>query len=398
MPTRKLTDSYIRNFENPAKRTEVYDTLVTGFAIRITKNGTRSFIYRYRFGGKVKRYTLGRYPKLGLSAARDDARELAYKVSKGFDPIMEVKDRIQDSEYTISDLADYFKKRYLPLKAKSTQKTYKSRIDSSIVPALGHIPVKLLSKRHIVKFLEKIAFDDDQRTNSNRTRAVLSSMFSFAVEKDLVDFNPVRSVKKLAKENTRDRIYSDEEIQSLWMAFEVQREPVRSLLKMLLLNGQRLTETREMKWSQINDDVWTLAQTNTKNSLTHLIPLSDLSIEILDSLKSYSGKAEYVFLAPRIGKGAIPSLSRVPYRIRDISGIEDFRFHDLRRTVGTNISRFNYSRVVAGKILNHQQLAGDSHVTAIYDRYNYMDEKKEALQCWADHLKSLINGEGQLIK
>lgn len=393
MPTKRLTDTFIRNFINPTSRVEFYDTLITGFAVRITEKGTKSFIYRYRYGGKVKRYTLGRYPKISLTIARDEARELAYKVSKGYDPLMEVKRRVDDSKYTISDLAEYFKKRYLPLKKKSTQATYKSRIDSSIVPALGHLPVKSITKAHIVEFLEKIAFDNGQITNSNRTRAVLSSMLSFAEQKDLIIYNPVRAVKKLGKEKTRDRIYSDDEIRVLWNAFEFQREPVRSLLMMLLLNGQRLTETRTMTWRQINNGIWTLPQGNTKNSLTHMIPLSDLSLETLESINSFSGKSEYVFLAPQKRDRPIPHVGKVPERIRKITGISDFRFHDLRRTVGTNISRLNYSRVVAGKILNHQQLAGDSQVTAIYDRYSYMDEKKEALQCWADHIKSIVNPE-----
>ncbi|MEQ8884145.1 MAG: site-specific integrase, partial [Balneola sp.] len=156
------------------------------------------------------------------------------------------------------------------------------------------------------------------------------------------------------------------------------------------LNGQRLTETRIMRWDQINNNIWTISKESTKNSHTHMIPLSDLSLETLESLKEYSGKSDFVFLAPRKRDRPIPSVTTVPERIREISGVADFRFHDLRRTVGTNISRFNFSRVVAGKVLNHQQLAGDSQVTAIYDRYNYMDEKRDALQCWADHLKTLI--------
>jgi integrase len=390
MPTRKLTDSFIRNFKNPDKRVEIYDTLITGLAIRITASGNKSFVYRYRLASNVKRFTIGQFPKISLSGAREEAKELSYKIAKGVDPTIEVKNRIRESEYTISDLADYFKKRYLPLKKKSTQRTYKCRIDSSIIPKLGQIPLKSLSKAHIIEFLEKIAFDDGQLINSNRTRAVLSSMLSFAVQKDLIDYNPVKSIKKLARERSRDRIYSDNEIRILWGVFETQREPVQSLLKMLLLNGQRLTETRITRWDQINNNIWTISKESTKNSHTHMIPLSDLSLETLESLKEYSGKSDFVFLAPRKRDRPIPSVTTVPERIREISGVADFRFHDLRRTVGTNISRFNFSRVVAGKVLNHQQLAGDSQVTAIYDRYNYMEEKRDALQCWADHLKTLI--------
>lgn len=67
----------------------------------------------------MKRYTIGKYPKISLSDARNEAKELSYKISKGIDPILEVKNRISDNDYTIKDLADYFKKRFLPQKKES---------------------------------------------------------------------------------------------------------------------------------------------------------------------------------------------------------------------------------------------------------------------------------------
>lgn len=85
----QLNDLYIRNYNDPDKRIEIYDTLTSGLAVRITPRGSKSFVYRYQFKSKVKRYTIGgRYPKVGLARARQLAGELAEKVANGIDPMV----------------------------------------------------------------------------------------------------------------------------------------------------------------------------------------------------------------------------------------------------------------------------------------------------------------------
>src|SRR5699024_10313613 len=91
MPKMKLTDPFIRNHPAPEKRTEIYDKHTQGLAVRITKTGSKSFVYRYRFNDKVRRFTIGQYPKMSLAEAREEVGELSYKVNNGTDPLEEKK-------------------------------------------------------------------------------------------------------------------------------------------------------------------------------------------------------------------------------------------------------------------------------------------------------------------
>ena len=89
MANKNLTDPYIRNLKPPKKRTEIYDSLITGLAVRVTPTGHKSFVYRYRMKDKVKSYTIGSFPKIGLSTARDEAKKLWFDISNGSDPLAE---------------------------------------------------------------------------------------------------------------------------------------------------------------------------------------------------------------------------------------------------------------------------------------------------------------------
>lgn len=391
MPKQKLTDPFIKNLSKPEKRISYQDSLISGLTLRVSPGGTKSFYFRYSFAGEQKRYLIGHYPAIGLADARELTRGYAYKVSTGVDPAAEADQMLKNSQYRVSDLVEFYQSHYLSLKKESTQKSYSSRINKHIKPMLGDIPIKAVSKDHVRKLINKIAFTDGNPKNSNRVRAILSSIMEFALDQGLVDTNPVRDVKKVAPETARDRVYSDSEVKVLWNTFEMLGQPLEGYMKMLLLCLQRKTETRKMQWSHIENGVWTVGSASTKNSLPHTVPLSDLALEVLQELKQYAKKSDFVFKARQKKNSPIPHVSYAMKRVREISGVSDFRFHDMRRTAATNVVRVGYNRTIAGKIMNHKQLAGDNLITAVYTRYEYMEEKREALQAWADHIKNLLD-------
>lgn len=227
---------------------------------------------------------------------------------------------------------------------------------------------------------------------SNRLRAILSSMYSFGVNRGVVEYNPVRLVKPLAPEHQRDRVYSDEEIKIIWKRFELEVEPFRSVFKMLLVCGQRAGETRMAEWKHISDEnIWHIPAENTKANREQNLPLSEMAISILEEIKEITGNTDYVFASPRKKNEPIAWLQNASKRVRDNCSVNDFRLHDLRRTVASNLAKMGFDRTIIGKTLNHKGIAGDSMVTAVYDRYKYLDEKGEALKKWSEYLNRLIN-------
>ncbi len=391
MPKLELTDPFIKGHK-PTEKSEVQysDSKVSGLTLRVTQSGNKSFSYRYYINGREKRYTIGKYPTLKLAEARRVAREIAEKVSIGIDPQTE---KIQSrDDLTIKELSDEFKEKHLPSLKSSTQTDYKERIDNIIVPALGNIIARKIQPDDVLDLLEEIA--GRAPVQSNRIRAVLSSMYTFGQKRRYVKVNPILTIPKCGEENQRDRYYTEKEIRKIWAIVDGLDQPVNSLLKMLFITGQRLGETRMMKWEYIKDNVWTIPEELTKAKRTHTLPLPPLAVNILKNLQIYTGGSQYVFQSPLKEDQPITWIQWHARSIRDLGeekGVPDFRIHDIRRTVATYMAELEVNRTVLGKVLNHKQLAGDDQVTARYDRHDYMKEKRQALNQWAVKLQSIIS-------
>jgi integrase len=127
-----------------------------------------------------------------------------------------------------------------------------------------------------------------------------------------------------------------------------------------------------------------MSRSDTKNKQGHIIPLSTQAKSIVDHLLEQEG--EYLIKTGLIGDKAINGFSKIKRQIDRLSGVEDWRIHDIRRTASTNLTKLGIDRFIVQKILNHSEKGA----TKIYDRYSYMDEKREALQKWADRLDEIV--------
>lgn len=392
MPKETLTYAFLKNYKPLEKRVEIYDTEVDGFFVRISPKGRKTFCIAY--GSEGKRYTIGTFQNIGLADARSIAKELQLDIAKGKDPQAEkIAKRRAPKPKTVKDLAESFKSKHLPKLRKSTQDDYKRRIDKIIVPALGRLDVNSVSRYEVIELLEEIAEENEAPIQSNRVRAVLSSMYNFGINRGITEHNPVVAVKPLGKENKRKRVYEPDEIRAIWEAMDNQEEPFRSLFKMLLICAQRSGETRLMRWDEINEEIWTIPHDKTKAGREQKLPLPPMSKEILNDLQLISGKSDYVFESPVKRNEPIAWLQKVAGYVRKESKVDDFRLHDLRRTAASYMAESGIDRTVLGKVLNHKGLAGDNQVTAVYDRHEYLHEKLQALTRWNMLLEQILNKE-----
>jgi len=138
-----------------------------------------------------------------------------------------------------------------------------------------------------------------------------------------------------------------------------------------------------MRRSQLQEDVWYLKGKDTKNKQSTLVPLSRQAKEIINRLLDADG--EYLLKSGLIGDSQINGFSRAKEQMDKLSGVIDWRWHDLRAVVGTNITKLGYDQFLMKRIINHK----DNSVTAAYDLYSYLDEKRDALQKWADRLDEI---------
>lgn len=415
MPKKHLTDSFIKTLEAPKKRTEYYDQHlidtksntfkskgVKGLLLRVTEAGNKYFYYSYWYNGKSKRFKIGDYPNISLSDARQNARELAGKVNMGIDPQAEKNKRKHQSKpQTFKELAAEFKEKHLPTLRESTRIEYERIIDVELIPKLGKHSIEDISRNQIMSLLDAKAYGKDPApVMANRIRARLSKIYSFAISRGLIEVNPVSRVPKYKKTNKgeeveqrRDRYYKPDEIRELWEYFENWDEPTGSVFKMLLICGQRKTETMKMKWDDIQGDVWTIPASIAKNKDEHLVPLPEMALEVLEKMRSISGHSDYVFCSPKKQNEPIQWIKRAVSDIQNLSEVNDFRPHDLRRTFATYMTKLGVDRTVLGKVLNHKGLSGDGQVTAIYDRHSYMKEKRQAMKRWSHKLEQILEGK-----
>lgn len=377
------------------KRLDFYDTITAGLVLRVTEKGAKTFSYRYRSGSLTKRFTIGQFPNVTLAKARSEVIRLKSQILSGIDPQKErqIIKRAPDPE-TFMELCEEFKDKYLPQLRTKTRAEHTRIIDKELTPKFGNYPIKEITRNQIINLFDDISIKRKKPTQANRIRSRLHTIFNFAIERGLVDFNPVTSIKpKREGEQRGERFYTEVEITKLWQAFDELNEPAASILKMLMLSGQRKTETTRMRWKDIDNNTWTIPSFDSKSNRAHDVPLTKFSLELIEKLRPWTGRSEFIFASPVNDGNAISWLGRAQRNVRDKTGIEDFKLHDLRRTVATYMAKLKVDRVVIGKVLNHKGLSGDRSIIAIYDRFTYASEKREAMEKWHNELQKIIQGK-----
>jgi integrase len=214
--------------------------------------------------------------------------------------------------------------------------------------------------------------------------AAIRTMFTWAVQRDLLAASPVAGIKAPGKETERERVLADDEIVKVWTAAAKMGGVSGALIQCLILTAQRRDEVATMRWADLDLEarVWTLPREATKGDRSHQVPLSPLVIEILTALPR---TGVYVFASPR-GDRPISGYSKIKSRAEQLAGFDDWRFHDLRRSAGTGMARAGIAVSTISRVLNHKE----GGVTKIYNRYSYLDEKRHALETWARKVESLV--------
>lgn len=393
MPSKKLTDSFIRTVTPPKKkRDEYYDTIVKGLSLRVTKKGTKSFSYEYKgFDGSKKRLTIGAYGNITLKQARDKCREAKQKLIQGVDPKEEIDQNKKREFITMNELAKKYESEYLPTLSNKTQQEYKRYIQDRILKKFGNRNPNDISRLEIIEFLDRIAYTEGRKVTSNRVQATFSGLYTYGINKSLISEDPTKAITK-KEEKSKERVYTDNEVKSLWEFFSDMNKPTGDLYKILLLLARRKTEVMVAKWSHVDldEETWLFPKENVKTNTDLLLPLTDFSISILDDLRKYSGNSDYIFLSPVKINSPLTNDSYARKKVKEESEVSDFTPHDLRRTAITTLAKIRTPEHIAKKISNISQNTSDD-IFRVYNRYEYLEEMKEALTKYHDLTNKIIN-------
>ena len=185
----KLTDLTVRAIQDEGT---FIDTVVPGLQLRVRARGSKSWSLRYRKAGRRQRLTIGACPKLGLATARKAAEKKLADVAADGDPAAE-KGEERRAE-TFGELALLFLRYHASQKAGKTRREYERIIRHDLLPTLKNRKVKAINRADLVNLLDKIRHDRKSPVQANRTRALLSKLFNFSLERDLVDFSPCQGI------------------------------------------------------------------------------------------------------------------------------------------------------------------------------------------------------------
>ncbi len=388
--------------ETEVKSCDMREKSGNGFGVTIFPSGEKSFIYFYTFAGRKRRMTLGRYPHCSLANARSLHREALAILESGKDPASEKqteKINIRDAS-TIDGLID----EYIEKWAKPNKRKWKEderSLNKDIRPFWGKQKARDITRRDVVLLLDGVK-ERGAPVQANRLLACISKMFNFAIERDIVSSNPCAGVKRVVKENRRDRVLSEDEIRILWLGLEQaatqdnpkhqihMSEQTKLILKFQLTTAQRKGEVIASEWEEfdLNTRWWTIPAAKAKNNQTHRVPLSELALALLIEIKKLSGNSRFLF--PTKLKDTHIGATSIDHAVRrsTFDGVKPFTPHDLRRVADSFMTSIGIPRLIVSKILNHS----DQNVTSIYDRHSYDSEKHHALEAWAKKLKGIIYG------
>ncbi len=415
MPKVKLTARAIARKPPEIGVLELWDTVVPGLALRIGYGGARTYTVTTRIHGRQVRRKVGNTATHSLAEARQAAREVLIDAAKGKDTASREAKKTaaeqarREAERATANTFRSVAEAWLADTGKgggarlSSKRNILSQLEREVFPTLGAVPVLEIRRADVRDLVRALAIK--KPVAANRCLAILRRALSWAVSQDKLDANPAAGIDPPGEEKSRDRVLSNAEIAMLWPAFDQLGYPFGPVFQLLLLTGSRRNEVGGMKWSEIEGDTWLLPGERTKNARPHIVPLSSTAREILDHLPRFDG-SDYVFTSgrartrgengERVTDRPVSGWGRANERLDSMSGVTDWRLHDLRRTLVTGMNEaLNIEPHVVEACLNHLSGGAKAGVAGVYNRAQYLKQRKVALESWAQHIAGIVGGAAE---
>lgn len=384
------TDLFYRKLRPRKTLYEIQDDVISALWMRVSPKGKKTWNLRYKYEGNSRRMTLGHYPFISLSEARSKSHAALSSREHGHDPSRAARDAAlaRRAAPTFSDLLDEFERVELTGTLSGPERL---RIVKKDCSALMDRKAKDITRREIVLILDEVG--TRAPVLRNRIQSVLNRVFGFATERGILEMNPVTRIRHLP-ETSRSRVLSDAEIKALWNALESTETEIyiqtRLCIKAILLTGARPGEASGMRWDEISDGIWTLPAERTKTRTPVTRPVLPMLSEVLEKARQVSWVSPFVFASTRKADAPINpgATTKAILKHHAELGVEQpgYTAHDLRRTFRTRLAALGISEVVSEKLLGHS-LGG---VLAIYNRHDYLPEKRQALALWENELKRIL--------
>jgi integrase len=389
-----LTTKSVENLKSGTDRQEIPDGGCRGLYLVAQPSGARSWAIRFRLDGKPAKHTIGSYPTVSLAEARRLAAAALAQVAQGTDPRTEKREAKAAATERGRDTVDRLSAQFIDWQGK--------RLRPNSIRQLNHVFADLVLpewqgrdvhdiariRRDARELLEAIA-ETNGPVMAIRAHLWLHRFFGWLQERDVIIANPMAGLPRPAAESARERTLSERELVALWHACEAVPEPWRSWIRMLILLGQRRSETAGMRRSEIDGDLWHLPAERMKGRVAHTLPLPAQAVAIIEAMPPI-GDGDLIF-TPN-GTSPLSHFDRIKRAIDvEMKPAAPWCWHDIRRTTASGMAGLGIPIPVIEKILAHRS-GTFRGIVGTYQRHSFLPEMHSALQRWSEHLDRLVRG------
>jgi integrase len=400
--TVKGIEAAIKAAKTSGKGREIGDALLPCFYLNVQASGHASFVLRYRHGGRSRKWTIGAWPKMELTQARQLAREAGGDIARGIDVAAQKKvwrrskapSGSTSQAQTISTLVHDFLAEHVKKNCRSSTGRSYERWLSIVLDRWGDRDPADIERADVIALVEEVA--ERAPILANRTAAVIQKLFNWAIAKNRLAVNVATKVEK-SKEKPRQRVLTDGELRLLLKAIDKLPDRERDYSRLLLLTLARRGEVGGMRRSELDLDnkrIWTIPAERTKNGREHALPLANEAIAILEARPK---DGDLVFMnATKTGRyGSFSQLKdKIDRLIEEANGgapIAEWNLHDLRRTGASAMPDLDVDLHVVERLMNHRS-GSFGGIVSVYQTNKFLKPMRVAAQAWATHLAALNTG------
>ncbi len=413
---RQLTELMIERLRPPKDgRLEVADALCPGLVLRVTPRKVKSFSVAYKVPGEgglsptgrplvgsQHRITLGTWPMLKLTPAREQARVLMIAVSEGHDPREELRDQNLIRQ---TNTAEKVSARFIE-QARRTIASWQNIercLKLHVLPTLGDRPIRDIGRADVHKLLDDLVAEDREGGpvpgTAREVRKHLHHLFEWALDREIVEKNPVHKLKRddLKPNGDAGRALTNAELRAVWHGACALGYPFGDLYRLLMLTGQRRGDWAKAGRSEINFDrhLLEIPAARYKSARDHIVPLTDPAWEIVNALPVQMG--DYLF-STTAGRVPVDGFSKYKTKLDKLAlaalqrddpeaALADYRIHDLRVTCETRLDDLEFDQEHRDAVLGHARQG----LQKTYNKSDNMEKKRAALRAYAEHLMEVIS-------
>lgn len=332
----------------------VWDQQLSGFGVRISPKGQKSFLIQYRYQGRTQRMRLGRLGLITADEARKKARILLEEAEAGKNPALVATTKRKAPK--LSDVSERFVDEHVEPRLKAgTQANYRAVLKNYILPTLGHKRITDITLADLSALHTSLSQKPSQ---ANRSVLVMSKILNLAEQWGLrtMGSNPCRHIQ-LFKDKKRNRFLDKTELKRLWATLDESYHDGTAGLyainayKLLILTGCRLSEIQTLKWSYIRGNRVEFPDSKTGYKR---LPFNAAAMEVLNQTPRQAGNP-YVICGEKSG-AHIVNLQKSWRRIREKAGLDDLRIHDLRHTFASQAVMNGTPLALVSKLLGHSKI------------------------------------------